>query len=311
MAIVQTNVPWSSALLAKTLHELRRQYPFLQLSVIGRSVLGRPIFMVTIGCGALRVGYNAAHHANEWITTPLLMKFLEEYAAAAANESLLAGVDCRALYRSCTLDLVPMVNPDGVDLVTGAFPENSKVYAHAQLIAADFPEIPFPSGWKANIQGIDLNLQYPAAWTRAREIKFAQGYSGPAPRDFVGPEPLAAPEAYAMYWRALQAEYQLILAYHTQGQLIYWKFDDYTPEGSQELANRMQAVSGYLPQETPVGSGSAGYKDWFIQQFNRPGYTIEAGQGTNPLPLTQFDAIYRDNLGILMLGLLHAEGQSD
>ena len=35
-------------------------------------------------------------------------------------------------------------------------------------------------------------------------------------------------------------------------------------------------------------------------RFRRPGYTIEVGQGQNPLPLEQFDQIYRDNLGILV-----------
>ena len=35
---------------------------------------------------------------------------------------------------------------------------------------------------------------------------------------------------------------------------------------------------------------------------NRPGYTIECGRGVNPLPITQFNEIYRDNLGILLLG---------
>ena len=45
-----------------------------------------------------------------------------------------------------------------------------------------------------------------------------------------------------------------------------------------------------------------GYKDWFIQTYNRPGYTIEAGLGENPLPISQFDEIYKDNIGILSLG---------
>ena len=47
-----------------------------------------------------------------------------------------------------------------------------------------------------------------------------------------------------------------------------------------------------------------GYKDWFIQIYNRPGYTIEAGLGENPLPISQFDIIYKDNIGILILGAI-------
>ena len=61
-------------------------------------------------------------------------------------------------------------------------------------------------------------------------------------------------------------------------------------------------VVGYLLAETPYNSSFAGYKDWFIQDFNKPGYTIEAGLGENPLPISQFEQIYNDNLGILVLG---------
>ena len=56
-------------------------------------------------------------------------------------------------------------------------------------------------------------------------------------------------------------------------------------------------------EQTPAESGYAGYKDWFIQTYNRPGYTIEVGRGVNPLPLSQFPQIYRDNLGILLGGM--------
>ena len=34
------------------------------------------------------------------------------------------------------------------------------------------------------------------------------------------------------------------------------------------------------------------------------GYTIEAGIGENPLPISQFDEIYNDNIGILILGAI-------
>ena len=57
-------------------------------------------------------------------------------------------------------------------------------------------------------------------------------------------------------------------------------------------------------EDTPYGSGFAGYKDWFILEFNRPGYTIEAGRGENPLPLAQLPEIYQENEGILTLGMV-------
>ncbi|MDR3314557.1 MAG: peptidoglycan-binding protein [Oscillospiraceae bacterium] len=302
--VVPTGIRWSFDLLALVIDGLRVRYPFIAVEVLGSSVMGRPIYQLSIGSGKHRVGYNAAHHANEWITTPVLLQFLEQCAIGLVQGGEIGGVDYSRIFANYRLDIVPLVNPDGVDLVTGALAESTPQYQAAKRIAADFPSIPFPSGWKANVEGVDLNLSYPALWEKARQIKFAQGYNKPSPRDYVGAAPLAAPEAAAMHKYTLQADYRLTLAYHSQGELIYWKFADFNPAGSYALAQRMQGVSGYLPSVTPSESAYAGYKDWFIQQFNRPGYTIEVGQGSNPLPLTQFDQIYRDNVGILLLGMI-------
>ena len=74
--------------------------------------------------------------------------------------------------------------------------------------------------------------------------------------------------------------------------------------GARELGEEFARVSGYSLEEVPFESSFAGYKDWFIQRFRRPGYTIEVGEGENPLPLSQFDEIYRDNMGILTTAAL-------
>ena len=73
---------------------------------------------------------------------------------------------------------------------------------------------------------------------------------------------------------------------------------------SFEIGQKFEIASGYRLAETPYNSSFAGFKDWFIQNYNRPGYTIEAGLGENPLPISQFDEIYQDNIGILILGAI-------
>ena len=300
--LVPTNGIYTSQLNAVVIQELKKKYPFLTVGMIGTSVLGNPIPYLKMGYGAKKVFYNAAFHANEWITTPVLLKFVEELAEAYATGQRLRTVDVNRLLKNVQLYVVPMVNPDGVDLVNGVIWE-PEILRKTKEIAAGYPDIPYPLGWKANIRGVDLNLQFPAEWQMARRIKFAQGYTTFAPRDFVGEGPLTEPESLAVYNFMLQNDFSLILAYHSQGEVIYWKFLDYEPPRSREIALYFGAVSGYQVEETPLASGYAGYKDWFIQYYNRPGYTIEVGKGENPLPIEQFDQIYQDNIGILLGGM--------
>ena len=118
--------------------------------------------------------------------------------------------------------------------------------------------------------GVDLNLQFPASWEKAKEIKFEQGFGTPAPRDFVGTEPLIAPEAIAMYKFTLAHNFRLILAYHTQGRVIYWRYLDFLPPASYYIGEQFAISSGYDLEDTPFASSFAGYKDWFIQNYDLP-----------------------------------------
>lgn len=261
--------------LKDSLHTFRLNYNFLKIFSIGKSILNNEIYCIKFGIGKKEVLYTAGIHATEWITSLLLIKFAQNLCNAFVSNSQIYGYDAKYLYENCSLYIIPMINPDGINLVNNFYSPTSEVYIYAHNIAKNYPDIPFPSGWKANINGVDLNSQFPANWELGKKIKSNLGYNKPAPRDFAGDSPLSEPESQAMYNFALLKNFSLCLCFHSQGEVIYWKYTDFLPPNSLELAKEFAHVSGYELEDTPYNSSFGGFRDWFIKNFNKPGFTIE------------------------------------
>lgn len=145
MSVVLTNASYTYSLMSQNLATLNRTYPFLNIQTVGSSVLGKNIYVIKLGKGTKKVFYSASIHANEWITSVLLMKFIEDYCIAYNNNSRLYGFSVRRLFNSVSIYIMPMVNPDGVDLVTGSLNPFSSAYLKSENISNQFPDIPFPS----------------------------------------------------------------------------------------------------------------------------------------------------------------------
>ncbi|WP_027963038.1 M14 family metallopeptidase [Halalkalibacillus halophilus] len=292
--VVQVNTPYTSQNLQADLNKLIQLYPFIKRNIIGQSVMGKELTELRIGTGDRVVHMNGSFHANEWITSPILMQTINEYLIALTSNGDIRGLSMFPFYNTTTLSIVPMVNPDGVDLVINGLPEEEPFRSDALSINNNSYDF---SGWKANIRGVDLNNQYPALWEEEAAIKPKE----PAPRNFPGYAPLTEPESIAIAELTSQNNFNMALAYHTQGKVIFWGFQGLEPPESEIIVNEFARVSGYQPiQYVP---SYAGYKDWFIQDFRRPGFTVELGRGVNPLPLSQFDEIYQENLGIFLASL--------
>lgn len=291
--VVDGNEAYDFGKLEKDLHRLVEIYPFLKVNRIGDSVLGKPLYEIEMGRGNRTIHFNASFHANEWITTPVLMRLLNEFIVSLVRGNPIRGIFTLPLYNRNRLSIVPMVNPDGVDLVLHGPPEEMK----EELIEMNKGSLDF-SGWKANIRGVDLNNQYPAYWEIEKKRKEPKS---PAPRDYPGDEPLTEPEVMAMADLAQRKQFARLLAFHTQGREFYWGYENLEPPESEVLANEFAKVSGY--DSVRYIDSHAGYKDWFIYIYRRPGFTFELGYGVNPLPITQFPQIYDEMLGVFLAAL--------
>lgn len=297
--IVDTNVDYTYGIMESDIKALKARYPFIQVGIAGKSVLGKNLYYIRLGSGPNEVFYNGAHHALEWITTPLLMKFIEDFSKAYSEGSEIKGYNIRDIWNRSSIYIMPMVNPDGVDLVINGLQRNNPYYN--DLIKWNMGSTDFSKNWQANIRGVDLNHNYNASWYESKISEESYGVYGPGPTRYGGPYPESEPESRNVADFTRRHNFRLILAYHSQGEVIFWTYRDIIPPGAREIGELFSKVSGYELSE-PYGIASyAGYKDWFISEYRRPGFTIEVGKGTNPLPISQFDEIYKDNIEILLL----------
>ena len=127
MQNVNTSVPITSEENDRILLQLVNTYPFCRSEIIATTAYGRPVRTLAWGNGPRKILLSASHHANEWITTLILLKYAEEFCARITEDP--------ALLEKITVCMVPMVNPDGVDLVTGAIAEGSPAYEAAKRLS--------------------------------------------------------------------------------------------------------------------------------------------------------------------------------
>lgn len=296
--VVDTTINYSYDVLESDLNGLKARYPFLEVGTIGKSVLGRNLYYVRLGKGTHQVFYNGAHHSLEWITSPLLMKFTENVLKNYSNRRLMHGYDVNYIWNNSSIYIVPMVNPDGIDLVLNGLTKANPYYR--QLIAWNNGSTDFSRDWQANNSGVDLNHNYDALWEESKRAEAELGITGPGPTRYGGTAPESEPESKAVANFTRNHDFRLVIAYHSQGEIIYWNFQNLEPPEARTIGEVFSRLSGYQLEE-PVGISSlAGYKDWFISKFRRPGYTVEVGRGKNPLPITQLPKIYLDNEAVLL-----------
>lgn len=300
--VVFTEIDYTYEILERDIEGLKARYPFLETGSIGASVLGKNLYYLKLGNGPREVFYNSAHHSLEWITSPLVMKFAENFLKAYSEGGRIRGYNIPEIWEQSSIYIVPMVNPDGVDLVLKG-PDPSNPF-YEQLLTWNTTGEPFSQVWNANIRGVDLNRNYPARWELGKAQEQMLGIYGPGPTRYGGPFALSEPETIAVANFTRQRNFRLVISYHSQGRVIFWTYLDLTPPESLGIASLFAEASGYEVANVPPEAAFAGYKDWFIQDFGRPGFTIEVGLGRNPLPIQQFDTIYENNEEIMLLAPL-------
>ena len=279
--------------------ELRSKYPFLKVFPIGKSVLGRGIF--AFGFGQLRRGtlFVGGVHGMEWLTSLLLFRFTEDLCRCLQTGCQLADIDVARSLENHALIIVPCLNPDGVEISL----HGCKSAKHL----APFVE-KASSGdtlhWQANARGIDLNHNFDAGFAQLKKLERQQGYLTPSPTRFGGTHPHSEPESRALVRLCEAFLPHQAYAYHSQGEEIYYKYGCRTPPRAALMAQMLASASGYRVASPEGIASHGGFKDWFIERYGKPGFTIEIGRGKNPLPVVELEPIYARLVEMLLLAVL-------
>lgn len=277
-------------------YALRARYPFLGLCPIGRSEAGRSIDALWLGEGEQAVLLCGAIHAQESITALVLLRLCEQLCEGLEQGAEVCQVELRRVLRERRVWMIPLCNPDGVDIARyGA--EAAGIYAPlVRSVAGEHPAV-----WQANARGVDLNHNFDAGWEILQQMERAQGILGPSARQWGGPSPESERETRALADLCRAQRFRHVVCLHTQGEEIYWQYGDNTPPQAQLMAQIAASVSGYRVAQ-PTGLAShGGMKDWFIGAIGNPAFTIEMGLGRNPLAWQQFDEIYQKAREMLLL----------
>lgn len=289
--ILDYTLPLEHALMMRYVRFFAEKYSFISLNYIGTSILGKEIPLLSIGNGSAdkQILYVGAHHGMEWITSVLLLRFVNEFCDALCSDRRLYNVNLAYMFKTRCIHIVPMLNPDGVDLQINGIGEGNPMTERLLRMNGGSDDF---SHWQANIRGVDLNHNYNDGFYEYKKAETDLGIF-PGATKYSGESPESEPETAALSkYIKFNDKIGMILTLHTQGEEIYCTSRGNAPPRSRSIARLFSRMSGYKTVEPEGTAASGGLTDWVINELGRMSFTFECGKGTNPLPLEDYFKIY-------------------
>lgn len=272
----------------KKISDISIEFPFIKVESIGLSVLERKLYSLSIGDKSNCILYAGAFHGQEWLTSMILLRFLEELAYNYKNNKTVYGIDVKKQIDKRGVAFIPMVNPDGVSIALEGPQSAGKLKGDIiDMMKAD------KRTWQANARGVDLNHNFDAGFYTLKEIEKSNNINKPCPRQYGGESPQSEPETKFIVDFTHKRECDMVYAFHSQGEEIFYEYGENTPISSYSIAKTLSSLSGYRLVENNSLYSHGGFKDWFIEKEKKSGFTIEVGKGENPLPVSDLEDIYK------------------
>ncbi|OTA41008.1 MAG: hypothetical protein A6D92_10950 [Symbiobacterium thermophilum] len=143
---------------------------------------------------------------------------------------------------------------------------------------------------------MDLNNQFPGGLGAGG----GRGPRSPAPRNYSGTGPLTEPEAIALADFTRAHDFRLVIAWHSQGEEIYWGYEGLEPPESEQITNLLR--TSRATGRCATWRAGPGTRTGSSRTGGGPGSRSRWG-GVNPLPMSQFWPIWSRTIGVMLAGL--------
>ena len=307
---------------------LEATYPeILHLEIIGYSRDSKPIYAMVMTANVrdtmARDDFNlyrehyyveAGTHGRETVNTPMLIKAIEDYAKDYYNDGHIPAFNLQSELSKAVIHFIPLVNPDGFDLVKFGIGSVNTAAAKKMLSAVATSDY---SDFKANIAGVDLNRNYPDEYYDPITMKWIdkfQVYPGIIPRDdpsngyYAGPYGGSEPETKTVMNYVQKYDFRNFLSFHSKGKFIdcgkYWFGVDYNKR-SFDFATALQSVNNYRVDTYSSGNESGFLSDFVAAQTLKPVVTVETTLETLPTDQSLYKEAYAENYLLPLYAIKH------
>ena len=270
----------------ETTERLVREFPFIKSEIIGRSHYGRKIMSYSIGNTKEQILFCGAINATDSIITYILFNFLENLCNSIKSGDNLSEINVERFLKRRGLVIIPCINPDGVEIVGHGAVSSGRYEKFVQNMCEGDS-----SNWKANANGIEINSNFEIEYNKIKNKK-EETQSNLLHTH-------SEPETRAIINLCREKNIRHAISFNCKKQEISYNFGYKTLPRAKIMANIMAKSSGYALHNTAGDNKAIGFKEWFMEEFKKPAFTVGVGEDN-----ISYEGLYNQLEEMMILSLI-------